>query len=149
MLRFDRHMLTLTDRQAIPRNLTVSSPVSMSLETHQPVPSNNQFGRPRSVNQPIVPDEPPVNTTPPVISATATTPGGIVSLDTPGVWTGDNLVFAYQWQVNGADEVGQTNEASFDTTSLVAGDEVTLVEIATNSTGSVFSSSNVITITAP
>lgn len=48
MLRSTRRLLNLTERQAKPRNLLNYKPTSMLLETHQPVPSNDLFGRPRS-----------------------------------------------------------------------------------------------------
>jgi hypothetical protein len=146
----DKFVRTLSPRQKWPRNVDLDlRPKWFRLFTNAPFPSNVLYGRPRTIDRDPYNPPVPANTTPPVIVSDVTTPGGICSLDTAGVWTNEPTSYTYQWMVNDAPVEGETDPESFDTTALEADDEVTLQETAISSRGigePVLS--NVITITA-
>lgn len=145
----DKFVRTLTPRQKWPRNVDLDlRPKWFRKFTNAPFPSNVLYDRPRTIDRtPYVPPIPD-NTTLPVIVATVTTPGGICSLDTAGVWTNDPTNYDYQWLVNAEEVDGEIDPESFDTTGLVPTDEVALRETASSSRGvGEPVTSNVITIT--
>ena len=145
----DKFVRTLTPRQKWPRSVDLDlRPKWFRKFTNAPFPSNVLYDRPRTIDRTPYDPPIPVNTTPPVVSATVTTPGGICSLDTAGVWTNSPTSYNYQWMVNDLAVDGETDPESFDTTALTATDVVALQETAINSRGAGTPVlSNVVTIT--
>lgn len=87
----------------------------------------------------------PTVDTAPVISG-STTVGSTLTV-TPGVYNGYPVpTITRQWQNNSVDIGGETG-LTLDTTGLTASDSITCVETATNSEGSVNSTSNAIVLT--
>lgn len=88
----------------------------------------------------------PVNTSPPVIQGAAIVNSKTDVIDN-GTWTGDlPITFTYQWQRNGVDIPGETNN-QYLTVLADLGQIITCLVIATNIAGSSSASSNGILIT--
>lgn len=84
----------------------------------------------------------PVNTFAPVIGPGSVTPGNDISIEQPGVWTGDpEPEVTNQWQADGVDIPG-ANSTSLSTNSLAPGQVVVLKQTGTNIVGSVDAFSN-------
>jgi hypothetical protein len=86
---------------------------------------------------------PPVSTTAPVISGTATIGSTISS--TTGVWTNSPTSYTYQWQRNGSD-ISLATASTYLTVSADGGTSLTCKVTAINAGGSAFAISNVLSI---
>jgi hypothetical protein len=87
---------------------------------------------------------PPANTTPPVLSGTATVGSTLTTSD--GTWTGNpGPTFAYQWKRNGSAISGATDNA-YVLVTADAGTQITCTVTASNSQGSASATSNALTV---
>jgi hypothetical protein len=86
---------------------------------------------------------PPVSTTAPVISGTATIGSTISS--TTGVWTNSPTSYTYQWQRNGSN-IGGATASTYLTVTADGGTSLTCIVTAVNAGGSVSATSNALSI---
>jgi len=97
----------------------------------------------------VAPDAPPVNTVAPVITTDGTPQTGETVSCSLGTWSSVlTLSYAYQWQSDGANLVGETG-ATHLLTLAEQGHVVRCVVTATNTAGSTSANSNTITPAAP
>jgi hypothetical protein len=110
------------------------------------VTGTNSTGSSNASSNSITPSDPPVNTSQPVISGSASV-GSTLTLDSPGSWNGvPTPTYQYQWQKNGVSILGAIN-TSYTIAPADLGLAMTCQVTATNSSGSSNASSNSITPT--
>jgi len=88
---------------------------------------------------------PPNNIIPPVIAG-GNIVGILLKVTDNGTWTGSlPITFSYQWQSNGIDIAGETND-EYTIVLADSGQQITCVVTATNISGSTSAISNDITV---